>query len=87
MRAVRSVVLAVAVALLLVAAVACEAKLEGARCPCLEPEYTCDVSDNVCRRAHDGGFDIDGSPDVADASLTPDAGFFTDASSFPDGGI
>lgn len=67
MRGVKSVVLALALALALSAAGACEAKLEGAPCPCLEPEYMC--VDEVCRRARDGG------PDFPDASFgAPDAG-------------
>jgi len=86
MRGMRGFVLAGAIAVAaLFGAMGCEAKLEGAPCPCLEPEYTC--IDEVCRHPRDGGpeftdasQDEDGGP-ISDASFgTPDAGAAGDAS-------
>ena len=87
MRGMRWFVLAGAIAVAaLFGAMGCEAKLDGAPCPCLEPEYTC--IDEVCRRPRDGSPDFpdgsigdaDGGP-ISDASFgTPDAGAAGDAS-------
>ena len=87
MRGVKSVVLALAIALALTAAAACQAKLDGAPCPCVEPEYTCVELLQVCRHAGDGGGEIDArgsdTPDAGpaeDGGVDPDGGFFPDAS-------
>ncbi len=87
MRGVKSVVFAFAIALALTATAACEAKLDGAPCPCVEPEYTCVEVLQVCRRVSDGGggeIDASGSdlPDAGpadDGGVDPDGGFFPDA--------
>ena len=88
MRGVRSVVLALAIGLALSGAIACEAKLDGAPCPCIEPEYTC--IEDVCRRPRDGGPDLpDASQGDADGGLVPDGSVGTpDASfGFPDASL
>lgn len=75
MRVVRSLLAAFALALALAVAAGCEAKLEGAACPCIEPAWTC--VDGIC-------VPNDGSHDP-DAGFFPDGGFFPDAGFFPDG--
>lgn len=80
MRVVRPLLVAVAIGLALAGAAACEARLEGAPCPCIMPDYTC--VEGVCLKAGN----IDASPGVPDGSLTPDAGFFADGGFLPDAG-
>jgi len=82
MRVMRSVVLLLAIALALAGAVACEAELDGAPCPCVEPEYTCNDIERVCQRTIDSG-PGPGDPDASapDAGFVPDGGgFFPDSS-------
>ena len=83
MRAVRSLVAAAAIAL--AGAAGCQAKLEGAHCPCIEPTWTCNVDLDLCVPT-DQFRDTDAAPDVPDAGLFPDAGFFPDGSFLPDSG-
>ena len=83
MRVVRSLLAAVGIALALAGAVACQAKLAGARCPCIEPDYTC--VDEICLpsgEVHDA--DPSGTPD---SSLDPDGGFTPDGGFIPDSGV
>jgi len=80
MRGMKSVVLAVVVALAVAGAVACEADLNGAPCPCVE-EYTC--IENVCRPTIDSGH----GPGTPDASMVPDSGFDADGGLVPDASV
>lgn len=83
MRGVRSFVVAAAIALALLGAGACVAKLDGAPCPCIEPEFTCVEPAHVCRPTSDAGEhgDVDAAQDPPDAGGAPDGGFL------PDGGF
>ena len=81
MRVVRSLLAALGIALALAGAVACQAKLAGARCPCIEPSYTC--VDEICVPSGEVD-DADPSPD---SSLDPDGGFFPDGGFIPDSGF
>lgn len=90
MRGVRSAIVAMALAFALFGAAACVAKLDGAPCPCIEPEFTCDELARVCRPSSDAGEpgDVDAAQDPPDAGDIPDSGFFPDASAgTPDAGI
>ena len=84
MRGVRPAVVVGAIALALLAIGACEAKLDGAPCPCIEPEYTC--VESVCRRAlgSDAGAEVDAAPVPPDAGFFPDGGFIPDSGFLPD---
>jgi hypothetical protein len=84
-KTVRSVVLLLAIGL----AAACEARLDGAACPCVEPQYTCDEAEDICRRTIDSGpGDPDASTGVPDGSSDiPDGGFVPDAAFFPDSSV
>jgi hypothetical protein len=82
MKTMKSVVLLLAIALAVAGAAACEARLDGAACPCVMPDYTCDDSVNICRRTIDSGpgdDQPDASTDTPDGSV-PDAGFLPDSS-------
>lgn len=81
MRSVRSIVGAVAIAFAVLGAGACVAKLDGAPCPCIEPEFTCVEPARVCLPTGDAGEpgDVDAAQDPPDGGGTPDAGFLPDA--------
>ena len=55
---------------LLILGGSCRADLEGAPCPCIEPQYRC--TEGVCVRRGQidgGGLEPDAGPDVPDAQL------------------
>ncbi len=73
---------AVVIALAVAGAVACEADLDGAPCPCVDG-YTCSEVEHLCRPTIDSG----PGPGTPDASLVPDSGFTPDAGFVPDGSV
>lgn len=81
MRLVRSILAAAGIGLALAGAAGCQAKLAGARCPCIEPEYTC--IENACVPTRDLG-DASFGPD---ANLSPDGGFLPDSGFVPDAAV